>query len=223
MRKNTNKKIAVGALCALTAIGGFAFLAASDVADSTQTITAGTFDLDFENDETGISLTGTAPMQDEAGLALEGVRFDLHNVGTIDQLAKLGAVEISAGEDEDVFEIDNSLIKVSIDKIDVDGDSGEETVTEAGWFTGTLADLSEGDYGSTDTLDMGAGDVQSFRIRAWIDWNASNSDIYEYVEETDEIAKVGAVEFKLAFYGVQKLGGLDADVDWANAEAVFAG
>lgn len=203
MTKNKRKATAV-ALASTLMVGSFAFayLSTSDVADSTNTITAGNFTLAITNElkaaagEVGaFELTKTYPMSQAEGEALTPAVFTVQNSGDIPFVLRLGATNV-AKSDTATAELPQGLIKVLIK-------SGDATV-----YSGTLADFNNTN-GAGEAMAVDAGASKDFTILAYIDEAAGNADLYG-----DAGNEVRDIQFQVKAYAVQRDGGLFSSTDY---------
>ena len=172
MRKNKNKGLIAALLCAtlVTAVGGYAWLTASDVADSTQSITAGDFSIEFTNEANALMLSGGQgiPMAESSVVGvLTPATFTVHNDGDIKQSVKLQAENITVAGD-DVYGVEfpaESKMELAHNKIQV---RIYNVADESLYFTGTLADLegASGAKGVTDMFSLDADASKAFKLYA---------------------------------------------------------
>lgn len=182
----------------------FAYLTTSDVADSTNTITDGTFSLAITNElkaaagEVGaFELTKTYPMSQAEGEALTAAVFTVENSGDIPFVIRLGATNV-AKSDTAAAELPQNLIKVLIK-------SGSET-----FYSGTLTDFNNTN-GAGEAMAVDAGASKDFTILAYIDEAAGNADLYG--DAGDEVRDI---QFQVKAYAVQRDGGLFSSADYTT-------
>lgn len=185
MKKNKMKKLAPLALVGLLTIGASAWLTTTDLADKSQSITAGTFAIKITSETDGILDENAIPVSDEVGKASTAYTFTVQNTGTIKQAIRLAIVDKTG-------DLSDSLVNLYI--TDKDG----KVVYES-----TLADADK-DNGFGEPSVLVADGTQTYTVRAWIDDAAVNTDLYG----ADGKA-VNAKEFKLMVLGVQADGGID--------------
>lgn len=184
-KQNKMKKLAPLALVGLLTIGASAWLTTTDLADKSQSITAGTFAIDITSETDGILDENAIPVSDEVGKASTAYTFTVQNTGTIKQAIRLAIVDKTG-------ELSDSLVNLYIT------DEAGQVVYE-----GTLAGADK-DNGFGEPSVLVANGTQTYTVRAWIDDAAVNADLYG----ADGTA-VNAKEFKLEVLGVQADGGVN--------------
>lgn len=214
MKKKNLRKVAPALLAGLLCVGGaFAWLNTSAVDEvGNHSITAGEFDLHFDNELAVIGLEAAYPMTVEEGEALTPYTFDLVNEGNINVVAKLGAVNVAKTDSEDVDDM------IPADKVQVAiwQDQRAEGADEADWqkvYDGLLSDMyGDNVFGASDLISIEAGKSANFKAVAYIVEGATNEDLYGSGDE----AEVRDINFALKAYFAQADGGLDHAADWGN-------
>lgn len=196
MKKNKMKKLAPLALVGLLTIGASAWLTTSDLADKTQSITAGTFSIEIQNEANAILNEQAIPVTDEVGKATTPYEFTVTNTGSIKQAIRL-ALNSDSGD------LASNLVNVYI--TDANG---------AKVYEGTLEEMESADKGVGTVAVLAASESASYKVYAWIDDAAVNADLYGDAGDV-----VNAKEFKLEVLGIQADGGVDADSTIAAKDA----
>lgn len=215
IKKNYKKSLAALLVSGLVVGGAFAVLTASDVDSNTQTITTGTFEVKFANEGNGFADMAAFPRTREQAvtdLTASAYKFDVTNNGTIDAVAKLGAINIVPLTNPEPGSPIYSTEKLPLDKVHViiqdvtnDPSAGIANAGDASIvYEGTLADLEASDskHGATALMHFAAGASKTFKMIVYIDNSADNAILYG----ADTLPKTATFTLK-AFYA-QEDGGI---------------
>lgn len=214
MNKKNFKKSGVMLLVSALAVGGaYAVLTASDVDTNTQTITTGTFEVKFTAEGNGFSNMNAQPMNRADGIvAAPAYEFTVTNNGTIDAVAKLGAVNVAALPDPDnsLGYSDNMLNPAQIHVIiqDVTANpsagiaaDGDASIIYEGLLSDLMSEDGSGKFGAGSALHFAAGEAKQFKMVAYLDEHAANGDV---VDGTG----VRTIDFTLKAFYAQEDGGI---------------
>lgn len=216
IKKNYKKSLAALLVSGLVVGGAFAVLTASDVDSNTQTITTGTFEVKFANEGNGFADMAAFPRTREQAvtdLSASAYKFSVTNNGTIDAVAKLGAINIATltnpeGASPAIYSselLPKDKVHVIIQDVTADESVGIAALNDASIvYEGTLADLEASDskHGATALMHFNAGASKTFKMIVYIDNGADNAILYG----ADTLPKTATFTLK-AFYA-QEDGGI---------------
>ena len=205
MKKKNFKRLAPLALAGLLALGGAAaWLTASDTDTNTQSITAGTFLVEFdENNTSEFSLDAAYPMTAAVGESQTAGTFQIDNNGTIDTIIRLG---VAAADVDDADADGGQLAENRVHVVIYDADN-----SDAKLFDGLLSNMHTAG-GVSSFINIAASGSHNFKVRSYIDSAAANSDLY------DNSGNAKGISFKLTAYYAQEDGGLFAAATPTAAE-----
>lgn len=228
IKKNYKKSLAALLVSGLVVGGAFAVLTASDVDTNTQTITTGTFEVKFANEGDGFADMAAFPRTREQAvtdLTATAYKFEVTNNGTIDAVAKLGAIDIATLVNPEpgspIYSselLPKDKVHVIIQDVTADPEAGIAALNDPSIvYEDTLANLEASDskHGATALMHFDAGATKKFKMIVYIDNDAANEILYG----ADTLPKTATFTLK-AFYA-QEDGGIfsysDGEISGGNA------
>ena len=190
MKDNNSKQVllsVLGVAILVVAVVGVSFAAFSytDTGTKVNTITTGSITMSYSEDTNGINLTDALPMTDEQGIALTGESnvFDFTITASVTGNATINYAIIAAPEDSNSSNtfVTDDTVKVYLTDTDdtATGNTSSDPAILSSLPASSTVSATTGapntadDYVLANGTYTGASESDSYRLRMWIDQDAT--------------------------------------------------